>query len=400
MTDPALRLVYVVSRWNQETETFVRREVAAGLDAGAVVQVVSLKRPGRPDGIVNEQLIEVHRPSFAAFLRELLPTFVRRPAAVLRALAKILVLGRPGTWLPHLHAWTGAVAVWSKCRDADVIMAHFAWLSATTGDVLSSLTGTPYAIFPHAHDIYEARCTDRYLSDRLRRAAAVFVESEQIARDVRREHGVEPTVMRMGVPQDFIVRSVRARPSGRIVSIGALREKKGHDLTIRALVSLPDDIALTIAGEGRERRQLECLAQDLGLQDRVSLPGHADRVAVRTLLDGATAFCLPSRLTASGDRDGVPNVLIEAMARGVPVVATRVSGIPDLLEDGCGILVPPEDVDALSEALRTVLFDEATVARLTRNALERVTEHYTTANNWQLMEACLRESIGLPPLAR
>lgn len=391
----ALRLIYVVSRWNQPTETFVRREVAAAVEAGASVQVLSLKPPGPPDGIVDDAAIRIVEPRVSAFAASLISTFVRHPATVALGLLRIVRLGRPGTWRSHLGAWAAAVAALPSLDDADLVLAHFAWVSSTAADTLSRLKGIPFAVFVHAHGIYEERCQDRYLTDRLQRAVVVFVESDRIANDVREHHGVEPVVMRMGVPDSYVVDDVPDRLAAdgqEVVSVGALRKKKGHDLLIRAIAQLPS-ATLRIAGDGPERDHLSALVRDLGVDARTRFLGHRSLQEIRDLLDDASVFCLASRPTASGDRDGVPNVLIEAMARGVPIISTRVSGIPDLLE-GVALLIDPDDGDALRGALQHLKDDPDHGAALASSALQRVRASYTTSANWDRMHDELVQRVG------
>lgn len=386
-------LTYIVPKWNQPTETFVRREVAAALAAGERVRVISLKAPGEPDGIVDEAEIEVLCPGWRDMSSALL-VMAGNPLASIGGLLQIVARGRPRTWLPHLYAWLAAHAVARRVQDSDALVAHFAWVSATTANQLGRLTGRPYVVFVHAYGIYERRCQDRHLTYRLTRALAVFVESESIAADVKARHGVDPVVMRMGVPAAFVSESVALSSSGRtVLSVGALREKKGHDTLIEATARL-DGVRLVIAGEGPERRGLEALIAMLDVQDRVTLLGHCDLATVRELLDEACVFCLASRPAGTGDRDGVPNVLIEAMARGVPIVATAVSGIPDLLR-GVGRLVPPADVDALTSALRSALGDLEGSLESARRGLERIRSEYTTEANWARMRETIDHRLGV-----
>lgn len=382
-------LTYVVPRWNQPTETFVRREVAAAMAAGEQIRIVSLKASLDPDGIVDEDKIQVICPGWRD-LPSVALAMLRTPIASIGGLLQILRLGRPRTWPPHLFAWIAAHAVARRVQDSDVLVAHFAWVSATAANQLERLTGKPYVIFAHAYGIYERRCQDRHLTHRLRRALAVFVESESIAADVKTRHGIDPVVMRMGVPASFVKESIIRPLSGHtVLSVGALREKKGHDTLIEATARL-DGVRLVIAGEGPERPRLESLIATLDVQHRVTLLGHCELARVRELLDDATVFCLASRPAGTGDRDGVPNVLIEAMARGVPIVASAVSGIPDLLH-GVGKLVPPADVDALTSALRVTFADLEDALESARRGLERIRTEYTTEANWTRM----RETIAL-----
>ncbi|MCO8126628.1 glycosyltransferase family 4 protein [Acidimicrobiia bacterium EGI L10123] len=199
----------------------------------------------------------------------------------------------------------------------------------------------------------------------------------------------------MGVPDEYCVRitdDLSPDPT-KVVSVGALRPKKGHDLLIRAVAEL-DQVSLDIVGEGAERQKLERLVLQLGATDRVRFRGHVDQWTITELLDHAAVFCLASRVTESGDRDGVPNVLIEAMARGVPVIATKVSGIPDLLADGRGSVVAEGDVPGLRNAIAEALADPSDARERAQSALEHVRENYTTTSNWVRMASVLRDRIG------
>lgn len=391
MTEKPFRVVYVVPKWNQPTETFVRREVAAMVDLGVRVQVVSLDVPGPSDGIVDDERLRIVVPAPRDVVGGL-SAVLRSPRRGLRGLALALRLGRRGTRWPHVQSWLASLAVERHLEPTDIVLAHFAWVSATVAHDLATLRAIPYAVFVHAYGVYETRCQDAYLTHRLRHAARVFVESPLIAADVRSAHVVDPIVMRMGVPRAQLVPSVpppRTASSTTVVSVGALRKKKGHDTLIRAVAPL-DGVSLRIAGEGDERPNLEALIDELGLGERVELLGHVDGAQVRALLDDADLFCLASRPTLTGDRDGVPNVLIEAMARGVSIVSTRVSGIPDLLE-GCGELVESDDVDALRAAIRLLRSDPERRQSLAAAALERVRADYVAEDNAQRL---LRELQG------
>jgi glycosyltransferase involved in cell wall biosynthesis len=274
----------------------------------------------------------------------------------------------------------------------DWIQAHFAWVAATTADALATARDQEYSVFAHAHDIFEVRLTDRYTADKLQRAAFVLVESPTIAAEVRDRFGCRTIVQRMGVPiAEVVDRPIDAR--GRLVlSVGSLTPKKGHDDLIRAVARI-DGCELDILGEGHQRAELEALIGSLGCSGRVRLVGAVTPDEVQHRMAEAAVFCLASKPSAGGDRDGVPNVLIEAMARGVPVVSTRLSGIPDLIAEDRGLLVEPGDVDGLERALRAALDDPGSAARRAAAALAHVRSDYTTERNWQVLEGLIRARL-------
>lgn len=185
---------------------------------------------------------------------------------------------------------------------------------------------------------------------------------------------------RMGGRQD-------AAPT--IVAVGALRPVKGHDLLIRALPAVAADhpeVSLRILGEGPSRDSLRRLAAELGVDDRLRLEGAQPPEEVRAALAEARAFVLPSR------SEGMPLALLEAMAARVPVVATRVGAVPELVEDGVtGLLVEPEDVAGLGRALSLLLGDARVRARLTGGSAGAAAA-YSWENTISRYESLYRET--------
>jgi glycosyltransferase involved in cell wall biosynthesis len=176
-----------------------------------------------------------------------------------------------------------------------------------------------------------------------------------------------------------------------IGSVGRLDRVKGHDVLVRALAKLPEARAV-IVGAGAQRDSLRRLAADLGVIDRVSLPGWSDEVA--RLLAGFDVFCQPSRY------EGLGLALIEAMLAGLPCVASQVGGIPEVLGD-CGVLVPPDDPDALADALAALESDARRRTRLGDRARRRAGTEFGVARMacaYQELWARVLGSPGSPRL--
>jgi glycosyltransferase involved in cell wall biosynthesis len=153
----------------------------------------------------------------------------------------------------------------------------------------------------------------------------------------------------------------------RILTVGRLVDKKGHHGLIEALGRLPKDLAFTldIAGGGPLKTELAALAKSLGIADRVRFLGSMAQAEILTLYREADLFALNCRISDDGDRDGLPNVLMEAQSQGLFCLSTRVSAVPELIVDGeTGLLVEPDDREALAATVERAIRDPALRARL------------------------------------
>lgn len=338
-----MRLLYVLDRFPVLSETFVVAEVR-GLLAGGDDVVVYARRGGEP-GVAED-------------LRE-------------------LVIG-PGRALPPLSAISGALALrergavkaaaeaaWLARRvDADHAHAHFAFGAATIALLYARIRGVRASFTAHAHDLYGG-VGEGVLGRKVAAAAWAAAPSEHGAARLREAAGARGTavVQRNGVqPLD----AGRPEHPPRVVAIGRLVEKKGFDVLAQAARRLPGDVVVEIVGDGPERGRLEAIADG-----RVRFAGALPHGAALARLHGAGAFALPCRELASGDRDGLPVALVEAMRAGLPVVTTPVAGIPELVRDGeSGLLVQPGDPDALAAAIGRALADGARLGAAARVASE------------------------------
>lgn len=219
-------------------------------------------------------------------------------------------------------------------------------------------------------------------------ADLVLTPSAATAEEVRRDYGVGEAAV---VPN--VTGGLKIEPSadesgevpGFFLFVGRLRIRKGVEVLLEALRSL--EVRLVIAGDGEHRGALERRVTELGLADRVRFVGRRDAAQVRWLFRGAWALVVPSIY------EGMPLVVLEAMQAGVPVVASRVSGIPEVVEDGLtGWLVPPEDPEALAATLAEVLAKPAEAMRRGEEGKRRVVERYRPAHAaWAWREIVLKD---------
>lgn len=262
-------------------------------------------------------------------------------------------------------------------RRPDVVNVHFLTGQTLYFLLFQRLFGYRTVLSAHGSDVVmPSEPCRRYLPYFFRWADAITVVSEDLGARVRAQPGVDPSKIAV-IPNgiDYAFWSSAGAPVAsppRVVAIGRLEPVKGFDVLIRAFADVrrhTPDARLVVIGEGSRRDALAALADELGIGDAVELTGALHREAVRSRLNGAAAFALSSR------SEGMPLVLLEAMAAGAPVVATRVGGVPEVLTDESGLVVPPDSPDALARALVEVLHDREAASRRAEAARRIAARH-------------------------
>ncbi len=385
------RLLYVVSLFPCWSETFIVREIAALIAAGADVRVLSLKAP-------SEKLVHPEAERLLARVRHPLSpgaAALRRAAALVahpRALSSLALAlvralaGNPIELAKSLEAVARALEQlgWVREFDPDVIHAHWASYPSTAALVLGRLVGKPFGFTCHAHDIF---VHDHLLREKIESAAVPVTISrynvEWLAERVTAQARERMTVIHCGVDLPSVPFHDDGRQEDLILTVGRLDPIKGFDVLLDALAELKRQrrrFRCQIVGEGPLRGELQARIDRLRLSDLVALVGARSQPEVGAALRAATVFTLPSLIAASGDRDGIPVSLMEAMAAGAPVVSTRVSGIPELIEDEHeGLLVAPRDPRALAGALARLLDDAALRRRLAVAARAKIEREFDAA---------------------
>jgi glycosyltransferase involved in cell wall biosynthesis len=282
--------------------------------------------------------------------------------------------------------------------------AHFLHSPAGLAFIAAKVSGQPYSLTGHAKDIYTT--LPENLRMRCDRARFVTTCTEANRAHLITEVGLAPGqvhVCRHGVDLAKFTIPARTPRPGRIVSVGRLVPKKGFDVLIRACGELNRRgiaFELVLLGGGELHDELLALAHEQGIGDRVWLLGGRPQRDVVEQLAVAEIFALSPVILPDGDRDGVPNVLLEAMAAGVPVVATTVSGIPEVITDGeTGRLVPPRRPDLLAGALAQLLTDPVMRARLGEAGRHHVREHASWTSAIAPLLALLEGELARPARA-
>jgi glycosyltransferase involved in cell wall biosynthesis len=249
------------------------------------------------------------------------------------------------------------------------VHAHWATYPAFAAWTCRRLTGIPYSFTPHAHDIF----IDRSNLGRLTRDAAFVVAISEYNRAFLRPYAGETPlpVVRYGLEVDrYAFRARRSAPTGpvRALCVASFSEYKGHAVLFEALALGGDALArieLDLVGRGPLEATLRAHAERLGLAGRIHFHGTLTEAQVAERLERADVFVLPSVVAGNGDTEGLPNVLLEALAAGVPAVSTAVAGSPELLRgEATCLLAMPGDPASLAAALEHVLAEpDAAVCR-------------------------------------
>ena len=373
-----MRIAYVVSRFPDPSETFVLRELnAVDRRTGVEVELFVLFPPKDPfvHPEAESWLGRAHRASPAAAVAGMLWWLARRPLRTCGALASVLAghWRKPGRLLRASIACASAAAHARTMRrlGVDHIHAHFATYPALAAWLAGRLIDAPYSFTAHAHDIYVDQL---HLVTLLRDAKAVAAISEFNRSFLAPYVGDAQTpveLVRCGVIPSayaFRPRSLPADGVVRAICVATLNELKGHVILLEALAAGGPELErleLDLVGSGPLEASLREQVARLGLERRVRFHGTRSEDEVADMLDRADLFVLASVVARNGRMDGIPVALMEALATGLPVVASRLSGIPELVRNGeTGLLAAPGDAADLARALRHVLSDpEAAAAR-------------------------------------
>lgn len=379
------QVIYLVRSWPRLSQTFILNEVLALERLGLELTVVSLTKSR--EAARQPQLAAVRAP--VRYLDQARP---HEPLAKVAdhvtvavhgphryASALLLALRRPDlangyATCSTMRCFAHAVQVAAQLRrtprrrggdDAGHLHAHFAHDPALVGLLVHRLTGVRFTFTAHARDLYQVPVPG--LLPRIAAASAVITCCQANGDYLT---GVLPAGLRDRVhviPHGLPLDRFHPAPGGdhggpaRIVSVGRLVEKKGFPDLLNACARVRaagHRFTCDIYGGGPLADQLERLRDRLGLADVVVFRGERDQAGIAEALAGADLFALTPCVTDDGDRDGIPNVMVEAMACSLPVVTTAAGGVLDLVRDGeTGLVAPPHDVAAIAGNLTTLLTD-------------------------------------------
>ena len=361
------RLAYIVSRFPILSETFILRELLTLEELGWPIDLFAIQHSRQavrhPEAIALEsrvryaapiagrtlrassRLLPHHRGVCARLFAQTVAGYASSPEFLAKAL---VVLPAAVEWADHMRA-----------ARVEHIHAHFGSFPALAALVASEILGIGFSFTVHAHDLFADNLMLAQKVLRARFVATISDYNRQRLRALAGSAADRVVVVRCGVDVASYQPATRAgrRDTRLILAVAALREYKGLEHLVRACAlireSAPEErFVCHIVGDGPMRRPLEQLIRRLGLDRHVHLLGARDQHAVRETLPRADTFVLPSVVASNGYMDGIPVALMEAMASRVPVVASALSGIPELVRpDVTGLLVPPGDAGAIRDAV-------------------------------------------------
>ncbi len=411
MTGSAAEIGYVLKGFGRTSETFITNEIALLERRGLRLRIFSLleltgqQRHAAVDAI---RAPIIHLPALTslsesgslAWLAENLPRmlgtharlFLARPGRYLRTLAEVVRLSlryRMGAPLSFFKEFLQAGFIAERAMAAGSVRhlhAHFCHTATTVAMLASGLSGLPFSFTAHAKDIYvEEHNPGDLLARKMRRAKFVVTCTEANRRHLASlaPAGVPIHTIYHGLePARFSPRAAGARGEPLLVlSVGRMVEKKGFPALLEACRILQARgvpfVCRIVSSGGPEQERVAAAIAANDLASRVQVCPPVTQEDLRRVYEEAAVFALPCRIAGNGDRDGIPNVLVEAMAMGLPVVSTSVSGIPELItHDVDGRLVPEDDPAALADALAALLADGPLRERLGRAAREKVRRNF------------------------
>ena len=398
--DLVMKIAYVVSGLNM---TFVVNEMESHRLAGwNILPIASCK----PHSCANMSELMTRwcrrglfRPSWCTQLFATVYQVVVNPIQFVKAVGFLLMQSREDfvEFLKALHEFPAACYFAPVCRRAGIehIHVHFASRSLSLGLLIGILNRKPVSCTVHAFDIFtRSRGALRMRLLRCRFIAAVSrFNIEFLKRFCGQDVAKLCYVVHCGIDLAKFNSLEREPITGNMVCVANLVEKKGYDIAIRACAILNDmgiDFKYRIVGNGPLSSYLKSLVEELGLNGKVEFLGPRPNDQLLTLFREACLFLMPCKTARNGDMDGIPVAMMEAMASGVPVVSTRISGIPELVEDNkSGILTSENDVESLAAALEKMLRNAALVRTYGQAARQRIEMEF----NINTMSKQLRELI-------
>jgi glycosyltransferase involved in cell wall biosynthesis len=396
---------YVLKRYPRYSETFVVNEILAHEEAGLDVQIFSLRPPG--DTHYQSEISLVRAPVTYFSVDGWKPMdfwdLLRGSSERMPGLWSTLEAARGEDWRVVCQAVLLAREVLD--RRVSWLHAHFASSATSVARVAALLAGIPFSFTAHAKDIFHDSVRPEDFSRKLAAADAVVTVTDYNVRYIRQTFGSAGRVHRIynGLNLERFPYREPLDREPRIVAIGRLIEKKGFADLVAACAILAGrgrHFRCEIVGTGPLEPELRRAIDGAGISSQVELVGPRPRAEVIGRLREAAVLAAPCVVGSDGNRDGLPTVILEAMALGTPCVSTNVTGIPEAVRHGeTGLLLEPGDPAGLAGAIESLLDDPRLRVRLAAGARRMIEEEFDVRRNTAALRNLFTGSVGAEAVA-
>jgi colanic acid/amylovoran biosynthesis glycosyltransferase len=403
MTTDHSRVGYVVKTYPRFSETFIVTEILAHEAAGQALEIFALRPPS-----------DTHFQNVISLVRSPVTYIEAEPRRasdlwdMLRAAGESMPGGWAGLDAARGHDMRDAYQALLLAREARArgithLHAHFASVATTVAALAAHFEGLSFTFTAHAKDIFHESVDAAQLRTKLAEAKAVVTVSDYNVAYLRGTFGAAASTVRRVYNGLDLERFRFTAPVGRppmIVAVGRLVEKKGFADLVAACAQLREqgrEFRCRIIGSGPLHDALQNQIEQLGLGTHVELLGPRPQSEVVQHVRDAAVFVAPCIDGADGNRDGLPTVLLEAMALGTPCVSTDVTGIPEVVRDGeTGLLVPQRDVARLARAIDGLLAEPALGVALAERARRLMEDEFDIHRNTVQLRALFRPAARIP----
>jgi glycosyltransferase involved in cell wall biosynthesis len=400
-----MKIAYLVNRYPAVSHSFIRREILALEALGASVERHSIRRPDADlpdagDRAERARTFLVLDQGYTALIWSLLLVAVQRPGRWLGAARTAVAMAEPSpkSMLRHAAYLVEACLLARRFERLGIVHvhAHFGTNPTAVARLVERLTGIGYSFTAHGPDEFDSPLGYDLAGKIAGARFAVGVSSfgrSQLMRWSDHRHWSRIKAVRCSVGEDYLAGSPPAGNVSNVLScVARLSPQKGLPLLIDAAGILDRrgiDFHLRLVGDGPMRAEIEAQVERLGLERKVTITGWCDGPAVRRHLLESRAMVMASFA------EGLPVVIMEALALGRPVIATAIAGIPELVDDRCGWLVSAGSIEALADAMAAALEATAeTLARMGETGRARVADCHSAATNGRLLLNLIEEAVA------
>ena len=383
------------------SETFISNEILLLENRGVAVHIISMRKPREAfthDSVKKikatvNYLPENFLPPLGRFLKYNINFYIKNPECYRAALDLCMAhYAKKRKTATFKHLFQAGLICEQMLPGSGIahLHAHFAHSPTSVAMFTSIMSGIPFSFFGHAKDIYTQKRES--LRGKIKRAGFVVTCTEYnrqyleyVAEGAktplfRAYHGIDLSLFSRN--QEKIK---KINDCFSLLTVARMTHKKGIPTILKSLAILKSqglEFIYTLIGDGEDKEQIKEDVKKLGLEKQVKLTGTLPHHEVLSHFNTADIFILGCQIAENGDRDGIPNVLVEAMAMGVPVVATNVSALPELVKNNeSGLLVKPKDPDAMAEAIKEILYDKDLREKFIQKGLKKVSYDFDNKKN-------------------